>query len=166
MRLEPSLLKRHTKTWQNYPKPFLDVTILQTQYFDRFHIRWIRSICINLPLKHTHLLYLAKCSLRFDECKAAEGLYGIQDQEVPKAGTACSLYLEATSPAHTWQQTWDRISCPKWPCWRHPSTLKLRSKFRLDVNTFLLCISRHEPSPSTLSSSWFGKTDMLLPLIW
>lgn len=46
-----SPMKRNTKNWQNYSKPSLNVTLLQTQYFDSFFIRWIRNICINFLLK-------------------------------------------------------------------------------------------------------------------
>lgn len=39
LRPAPSPIKRRLETWHNYPEPFLDVTLLQTQYFDSFCIR-------------------------------------------------------------------------------------------------------------------------------
>lgn len=39
VRPEHNPVKRYIKIWQNYPEPFLDVTLLQTQYFDSFHTR-------------------------------------------------------------------------------------------------------------------------------
>ena len=39
-------------------------------------------------------LCLAKCSTGFDECKAVQELYGIQDGEVSEAEASCILDLE------------------------------------------------------------------------
>lgn len=45
----PCCQGRH-RIWQNFPKPFLEVTLHQTQYLGSFHVR-VRNTCINFPLK-------------------------------------------------------------------------------------------------------------------
>ena len=49
------------------------------------------------PLKNIHL-YLVKCSMRFDKCKATKALYGIQGWQFSEVRVLFGLYLEAASP--------------------------------------------------------------------
>lgn len=122
LRPEPNPEKRFIKTWQNYPKPLLDMTLLQTQYFDRFHIRWIRNICINFLLKvYTRCAWqnAVRDSMSVRQPKNCMGSKAGRSQK-PERLSACFWRLLL------------QLTC------RGLRSRKLKSKVRPDLNALLL----------------------------